>query len=189
MNKNNFIRLYLNLSIVFVAVLAYLQYLFTKGFMGEEQLMYSGTISSGLFNFNFENAYIEINVFNTPLIMFVVFALLSGFVAYIALREKPVQRKLYQDVVVYNVILTILFAVSNVVFMILIPDTVAGALEYGFFLVKFPVQGGDIANVFNFTYLFMTVYIILNIVVLQLTKETKFREKKEEDELDSEFLL
>ena len=121
--------------------------------------------------------------------MYIVFILLSGFVAYIALREKPVQKKLYQDVVVYNVILVILFAVSNVVFMLLIPSTVAGPLEYGFFMVKFRIQGGDIVNAFNFTYLFMTAYIVLNIVVLQLTKEKKFKEKKEVDELESEFLI
>ena len=188
MNKNAFIRLYLWLSIVCVLVLAYLQYQFTQDFIGQEVSLY-GSISSNIFKYNFENAFLTIDAFNIPLIMYLSFALLSGFVAVLAYREKPVEKKLFQEVVVYNVIISILLIVSSIVFMVLIPDTVNGALENGFIMSKFEVQRGEFQNAFNFTYLFMTIYVILNFVVLKITKEKKFVEKKEEMDLDSEFLL
>jgi len=188
MNKNEFIRLYLWLSIVFVLVLAYLQYQFTQDLMGTEMSI-SGTISSNLFNYNFENAFLTIDVLNTPLFMYILFTLLSVFAAVFALKNPPIRHKLLQEVIVYNVIISILFIVSSIVLMVLLPNTVSGAIEYGLIAMKFPIQGVDIINVYNFTYLFMIAYIILNIVALQLTKEKKYKEKKEETDLDSEFLL
>lgn len=188
MNKNKFIRMYLWLSIVCVLVLAYLQYQFIQDFIGTEVALY-GSINAGLFKYSFENAFLEITAFNIPLIMYFAFALLTGFVAVLALREEPVKNKLIQEVVVYNGIISLILIVSSIVFMILIPDTINGALQNKFLMTNFETQRDVFKNAFNFTYLFLAVYIVLNVTVLQLTKEKKFKEKKEEVELDSEFLL
>lgn len=188
MNKNAFIRTYLWLSIAFVILLGYLQFQFTQDLIGDETALY-GTITSSIFNYTFENAFLLIEALNIPLIMYFAFALLSGFVAALALKEKPVEKKLYQEVVVYNVIIAVLLVVSSIVFMILIPDGINGVLENGFFMSKFEIQRDEFQNAFNFTYIFMVIYIGLNVTVLQLTKEKKFIQKKEDLDLDSEFLL
>jgi hypothetical protein len=166
----------------------YLQYQFTQDLMGSETSI-SGTISSNIFRYNFENAFLTIDVLNTPLIMYISFTLLSVFAAVLALKNPPIRQKFLQEVVIYNVMISILFIASSIVLMVLLPDTVSGVIDYGLIAMKFPIQGGEIVSVFNFTYIFMIVYIILNIVALQLTKEKKYKEKKEETDLDSEFLL
>ena len=188
MNKDRFIRMYLWLSIAVVLLLVFLQVSFGTGLMGEEPSI-SGEITTSLFQYKFENIVLTIDVLNTPLIMYIAFTILTIVVAVYGLKKEPVKQKLVQDLLVYNGIISILLIVSNIVYMILFPDTVSGILEHNLFLTRVPVQGGSIVNVFNFTYLFMLVYIILNLVVLLQTKEKTFKEKKDDTELDSEFLL
>jgi len=188
MNKNVFIRMYLSLSILYVLALLYLQNQFLKSL---EYLPFSnyGSISSSIFKYQFENFDITIDSINIPLIMFIAFALLSIFVAFLAMKEEPIKNKLLKEVVVYNVIIAFLLILSSIVFMLLIPNTVNGAIDSGFFMTKFEIQRDEFQNAFDFTRLFMIGYIILNGVALYLTKEKKFKEKKEVVELDSEFLL
>lgn len=188
MNKDRFIRFYLWISVVYVLVLMYMQGQFLKSleFM---PLSNFGPISTSIFKYQFGFAGNTIEVLNVPLFMFIAFALLSGFVAYLTLREKPIEKKLLREVVVYNVLLSILLILSSIVFMLLIPNTVNGAIESGFLMTKFEVQRNEFQNAFNFTWLFMTIYVVLNVVALYSTKEKKFKEKKENIEEDSEFLL
>jgi len=188
MNKNAFVRLYLWLGIVYVFVLMYLQSQFLKSLEYLPSSNY-GEITVSLFRYRFENLDIYINSINIPLMMFIAFTFLSGFVAYLALKEEPIRNKLLKEVVIYNVVISVLLIVSSIVFMLLVPERVNGAINVGFFMTQFEVQRGDFQNAFDFTRLFMVVYIVLNATALYLTKEKKFKEKKEEVELDSEFLL
>ena len=188
MNKNAFIRLYLWLSIAYVFALMYLQGQFLKSLNYIPSGNY-GPITSTIFKYQFGFIPSTIVVINIPLIMFFAFVLLTGFVAYLSLKEEPIENKLLKEVVVYNVIIATLLVVSSIVFMLLIPDLVNGVIDNGFIMTRFEVQRGDFQNAFDFTRLFMLVYVVLNTVALYLTREKKFKEKKENVELDSEFLL
>lgn len=187
MDKNKFVRWYLGFSVIFALFMYYMQNRFINALFGEGTEFF-GDIESSLFNVNFSNYFADISTFNAPLVIYLSFLLLTLLVAYFALKEEKVEKKLIQDVVFYNVLLAATFVGFNILFMILIPDRVDGAFTNGFFTSILTQSGGVERTLYNFVKPLLLVYTVLNVVVLFVAREKKFKSKQKVEELDSEFL-
>jgi hypothetical protein len=187
MDKNKIIRWYLWLGIVFAVVLGFLERSFLLNLPNFEAGNY-GDMTVSIFQLEFVNYFDQVSVLNTPLIGFIGFLVLSILVAVYALKDQRVKQKQIQDVLIYNVVIVLMLIIASIVYMIMIPERVNGSIEHKFFVSLFEIQRDNFVTVYNFVYTLLLAYILLNLEMLRETKEKVFKEKKQVEELDSEFL-
>jgi len=168
MEKSKFVKIYISISLVVVFALLVVNLSFLGSMPND--LTYAsgfyGTVSKSLFTINFENITDTINIVNWPLIVSFVLLVFSVIVAVIVGVGEKMNNKVLQDGVVYNVVALILVVVSNVVYTFMIPDTVNGLIKHQMFLSKFEVLDSEFRTAFNFGFILLFIYLIMNIIFL-----------------------
>ena len=137
------------------------------------ELMY-GVVEKGIFNLNFRVAYdTYLDVFNWPLILFIVFFLFNLGVLIYAQKGEKVEGSIINGSIFYNTVLSFLLIVAHLVFYFIVPDTINGAIEVGLFQYEFKVLS-DVSNTgINFGYILATIYTLYNIfVIYSLSKDS-----------------
>lgn len=133
-----------------------------------------GVIDRGIFNLDLSiSPGVNIEIFNSPLIWFIGFFLLNlGLLIYSQVGDKEAVGTISGSLF-YNLILSVLLIVTQLVFYYLVPETVNGAIEIGLFEYEFAVLS-DVSNVgYNFGYALATIYVLYNVfVVYVLTKNS-----------------
>ena len=189
MEKNKAVRLLLWLSLLFVVALFIVEFTFlTQLPAGDEfQFGYYGIINSNIFKAKFTALEIDTVVINTPLIGGAIFLLFNGFMLFYSIRGEELKHKFINEIIVYNVVIALLLVISSIVYMILIPDIVNGFIENNIIMTKIPRQADQIINVYNFNFVLLIVYSLLNMYTLFKTAEKKLPNDTEFEE--GELLL
>lgn len=185
MGKNSIVRLYLWISIVFVLVIAVVNILFINDLPVQIELFpngFFGTIEKTLFNIAFISESAVIEIFNLPMILHLVFLVLSIGVLAFALIGKALEQKVFVEVLLYNVIISLALVIGNAVFVYLIPDVVNGTLVNGLFITTMPKQAADVVNVYNLSFILLAFYFVLNGAMLIKTREQRVIKKEEFNE-------
>jgi hypothetical protein len=169
LDKELIANIYSKLSVViglsiFIILLMY--------FSNLPELMY-GPVEKGIFNLDFSVGY-EMNliVFNLPLIFFTLLFLYNlGMLIYTQTGNKMEANNITESMF-YNTILSFLLIVSQIVYMV--PDSINGIIEIGFFQFEF-VELSDLSTKgINFGYILATIYTFYSTFVLFLeTRQDK----------------
>lgn len=142
-----------------------------------------GTIENGLFNITLAVTYdTSLLIFNTPLVVFLVVFLFNLGVLIYAITGKKVLLPQIVESILYNTILSFLFIVSQVVLYFVIPATVNGAINFGFFSYNFSVLTNEVLSGINFGYILITIYTFYNMFIVYFIRSSKeIQFKKEEN--------
>ena len=139
-----------------------------------------GAVDRGIFSLDFNvSPGINIEIFNSPLVWFIGFFLLNlGFLIYSLVGDKEAVGTISGSLF-YNLILSVLLIIAQLVFYYLVPETVNGPIEIGLFEYEFAVLS-DVSNTgYNFGYALASIYTFYNVFmvyVLTRNSETDFGE-------------
>ena len=162
MKKESLINIYFKMCL-FIGVGALLSlYLYLKEF--PEGM--NGNITKTFFSLDFDVTFeSNVVVFNSVLIIFfVVFLINLGALIFALVGEKLEGFML--EAVFYNTIITFLLVVSHLAFHLQIPGIVNGEISHSIFHSNFYRLVDDRVIVFNFSYLFSTIYIFFNVFLI-----------------------
>ncbi len=126
----------------------------------------TGNIYKTFFSLDFDVS-IEANVivFNSVLIIFFVIFLINLGALIFALIGEQLEG-LLSEAVFYNAIITFLLVVSHLAFYLQIPGNINGEITHSIFHSNFYHLVDDRIIVFNFSYLFITIYVFFNVFVI-----------------------
>lgn len=189
MKKDKIIRIYLWLSIIamlafMIVVVVFLQSLpvgetYQNGFFGGVEKTVITVVFEG-------SGYVEAT--NYPLVVAVGLFLITLITAFYCNMNGGLQKKMISEAMVYNVVITLLIVASTLLFVYMIPESVNGVVDNGFFFTKFPRLTDDVVVAYNLSYLLSVIYIVLNGLTLIITKE-KQRPSKEEEYNEGDLFL
>ena len=139
----------------------------------------TGDIYKTFFSLDFDvSIEASIVVFNSVLIIFFVIFLINVGVLIFALIGEPLEG-LVMEAAFYNAIITFLLLVSHLAFYLQIPSNINGEISHSIFHSNFYHLVDDKIIVFNFSYLFITVYIFFNaFIVYKFIPESKPKKGK-----------
>ena len=133
------------------------------------EIMY-GAVDKGIFSLDLTVSYdLHTIIFNYPLVWFILFFLLNiGFLIVIQKGEK-VESGIVFESIFYNIILSFLLIVAQLVFYYMIPESINGNIQIGLFQYGFDVLSDVVANGINFAYILATIYVFYNMFVVFLS--------------------
>ncbi len=162
MKKENLMGIYYKMSI-FIAMGAILSlFLFLKQF--PEGM--NGDITKTFFTLKFDLAFGQmIEVFNSiVIIFFAIFLINLGALIFTLTGDK--MKGLLAEGAFYNTIISFLLLVSHLAYYLQIPKTVNGEISHSVFHSNFYRLTDLRIIAFNFSYLFITIYLVYNIYVI-----------------------
>ena len=162
MKKDNLMNIYYKMC-VFIGAGALLSlFLYLKEFPKEM----NGDIIKTFFSLEFDILYeTNVVVFNTILIIFfIVFLINLGALIFALVGEKL--EGLLLEAAFYNTIITFLLVVSHLAFYLQIPSIVNGEISHSVFHSNFYSLTDVRVIVFNFSYLFIAIYLFYNAYVI-----------------------
>lgn len=178
MNKENFLRVYNKLSILIGFLLLMFTFFFTNAFPKE----YSSLTETNVFMIRFVSFFEDVSVSNTPLFIFATLAILNILMLVRVGNTEDVEAKPLQSLVFYNMILSLMLTVGQVAFVLMIPESVNGAILNRVLFITFHQGVGTPVHIVFSSYLLALTYFVYNIVVASKTR------LEVEDTEDEEFL-
>ncbi len=169
MNKENLMSVYYKMCI-FIGMGAFLSlFLYLKQF--PEGM--NGDITKTFFGLEFNLGYGNVvTVFNSiVIIFFVIFLINLGALIFALIGDKL--DGLLLEGAFYNTIISLLLLISHLAFHLQIPGIVNGEISHSIFHSNFYALTDMRVIVFNFSYLFITVYMFYNAYIIY-----KFMPKK-----------
>ena len=164
MDKYKFLRIYVNFSIIIGLLLLISTMIYTSQFI----LSFYGLVSKTLFQVTIDG-FIDITIFNTPLIIFAMLLVVNIIVMVRLGSVEEVEHKVLREVVAYNTLLTIMLVIGQVVFFLLIPERITGEIVNLFYAIKVPVKMDQFVYVINVNYILTITYVVYNIVVSMMS--------------------
>ena len=162
MSKEKFLRLYVKISVVIGLLLFIWMLVFTNEFPN----VFNGTIEKNIFGIVLNNSFIEpIFILNTPLIIFLSFFLLNLFFIFRVGNVDEVENKWLREVLSYNILLTVMMVIGQILFVIMLPEGIQGEVADKFLWIEMDIQYDVSVNVINVNYVLTLVLIIYNIFV------------------------
>ena len=127
-----------------------------------------GSVDKGIFYLDFAVEGQQVVVFNSPLVWFIGFFLLNlGALLFTQYGNKK-ETGLVVESMFYNTVISFLLIASQLAFFYMVPDSVNGIIDIGLFKYEFVELVDKSATGINFGYIFASVYVLYNIVVVFL---------------------
>jgi hypothetical protein len=162
MSKEKFLRLYVKLSIMIGIILFIWMFVFTNQFPPQ----FNGTVEKNIFAITLNNSFVGPKlILNSPLIVFISFLLLNIYFVFRIGNTEEVKNKWLKEVLFYNIILTIMMIMGQVLFAIMVPETIQGAITDHFVYLSMPMLNDSVVQVINVNYVMTIAMIIYNILV------------------------
>ncbi len=182
MNKERFLRLYTKISIF----IGFLLLLTTLSYALNFPIEFYGTITKNIFNITFENYSGTFNIFNSPMIVFLIL-LIMNIVLIINLGDlKEVENKDLREVLIMNTFLTVIMIFGQILFIVLVPNQINGIIQDKIIFISMPVLTTNVIKVFNVNYILAVIYVGYNMYVTFKSIPEK-TEKIVEKDIDEEL--
>lgn len=162
MNKENLMSVYYKMCI-FVGMGAFLS-LFL--YLNQFPVGMNGNIDKTFFGLVFNVSYGEVvEVFNSVVIIFfAIFLINLGALIFTMVGDK--MKGLIAEGAFYNTVISLLLLISHLAYHLQIPGIVNGEISHSVFHSNFYRLTDMRIIVFNFSYLFITIYIVYNAYVI-----------------------
>jgi hypothetical protein len=127
---------------------------------------FNGTVEKSIFAITLNNSFVGPKfILNSPLIVFISFLLLNIYFIFRIGSTEEVENKWLKEVLFYNIILTIMMIMGQVLFTIMVPETIQGEITDHFLYLSMPKLNNVVIQVINVNYLITIIMIIYNIFV------------------------
>lgn len=182
MSKEQMIRSYVKLS-VFIGIYFVLTVFLYRLNFGVELF---GTVVKEAFTVTVVNYFGDTIVFNMPLVSFSLFFVFNLAVFVLLGRSLDSQDQALKEVSFMNTIFSIVLIVGQIMFVMMIPDLINGAIIERYLFTDFYTANDVFVRVINVNYIVSLLYIVYNMYILLKTMPEKV-EKEPKNELDLEL--